>query len=263
MNYYYPEINSQSKATWVLDALLSNDSNGKKIRDKTINGQPGVFWGLVRDNFNLIKEYQSKNISFYFTDMPYWNRYMGNRENCSWRIIPNSLHCNWMTNFPNDRFKKLNINIKDYRKTGNHILVCPSSSTIERFYDENNWLSNTINKLKQYTDRPIKIRQKPRANGTSGPAVATVSFDDDVKNAWAVVSLVSIAGVEAACLGIPVFCHASSPCAVLGNIDLSNIEYPNLSDRTNSLNTLSYYQYTELELKHGAHNTIYDSFLSQ
>jgi hypothetical protein len=265
MNYYYPpNLASQSKALWVLDAILKTDKNYKVLRDKTMDNNPGIFWGLGGNNFDLVKEYVHNNIPYYFTDMPYWNRWLGNnRDSCSWRVIPNALHCNWIKDYPSDRFKKLNVKVNDYRKTGNHILVCPSSSTIERFYNEPNWLSNTVNNLKQYTDRPIKIRHKPRANGTSGPAVAKFKFEDDVKNAWAVVSLVSIAGVEAACLGIPVFCHSSSPCAALGNIDLSIIETPNLSDRAHWLNTLAYYQYTENELKRGMHKVIYDSFLSQ
>lgn len=258
MNYYYPkDLASQSKALWVLDAILKTDNNYKVLRDNIIDSNPGVMWGLGKNNFDLVKEYSRRSIPYYFTDMPYWNRWLGNnRDSCSWRIIPNALHCNWIKDFPSDRFKKLNVEVKDWRTSGEHILICPSSPTIERFYNETNWLQNTLSKIKQYTDRPIKIRHKPRANGTSGPAVAKISFDEDVKNAWAIVSLVSIAGVEAACLGIPVFCHSASPCSSLGNTDLSNIEHPILSSREQWLNTLSYYQYTETEFKQGMHKAI-------
>jgi hypothetical protein len=134
---------------------------------------------------------------------------------------------------------------------------------MEIFYDQNNWLNNTINEIKKYTDRPIKIRQKPRNAKTSGPMAATIPFEEDVKNAWAVVTLCSIAGVEAACLGVPVFCHTSSPCASLGNIDLSNIEFPILSNREMWLNTLAYYQYTENELISGVCKLFNDYFLSK
>jgi hypothetical protein len=264
MNYYYPEIGSQSKAIWVLDAIAKNDKKTQISRDMTINNSPGVFWGLARQNFDLIKEYQNLNKQFYFTDMPYWNRYMGNnRDTCSWRIIPNSLHCNWVEDYPNDRFKKLNITVKEWRKTGDHILVCPSSNTINRFYNQNNWLNDTLAELKKYTDRPIKIRNKPRNSKTSGPLAALTTFEEDVKNAWAVVTLVSIAGVEAACLGIPVFCNLASPVATLGNTNIANIESPLLNDRTKCLNTLAYYQYTENELKAGMCKIINDTFLSK
>lgn len=264
MNYYYPEIESTSKAIWVLDAISSNDRKANVVRDTTVNSTPGVFWGLARNNFRLIKEYQKTKTLFYFTDMPYWNRWNGhNRNTCSWRIIPNALHCNWVGDYPNDRFKKLNITVKDWRKNGDHILVCPSSNTMNDFYDHTNWLSDTIACIKKHTDRPIKIRYKPRNNKTSGPMAAIVSFEEDVANAWAVVTLSSIAGIEAACSGIPVFCHLSSPCAPLGNTDLSKIESPILSDRDMWLNTLAYYQYTEKELKHGMCEYLNASILSK
>lgn len=264
MNYYYPDINSTSKAIWVLDAIASNDKKAVIKRDLLVDNKPGIFWGLANNNFSLIKEYQRKNIPFYFTDMPYWNRWMGdNRDTCSWRIIPNALHCNWQLDYPNDRFNTLNVQIKEWRKFGNYILVCPSSTTMNKFYNQSNWLLETINTLKKYTDRPIKIRYKPRANKTSGPAVATIPFEDDIKNAWAVVTLSSISGVEAACLGIPVFCHESSPCAILGNTELKNIESPKLADRKLWLNTLAYHQYTEYEIKFGVCKYLNDIILSK
>lgn len=243
MKYYYPEPGSTSKATWVLDAIAKGSKS---------DNDAGVFWGLANDNYNLIKNSQKP---FYFTDMPYWNRWMGNnRDTCSWRIIPNKLHCNWVENLPNDRFKKLGITVKDWRTKGDHILVCPSSISMNRFYDRPNWLNETVDKLKEHTDRPIRIRHKPRNAKTSGPLAATIPFEDDIKDAWAVVTLTSIAGVEAACLGIPVFCDKVAPCAQLGNIDLSNIENPLLLDRNLWLNTLSYYQYTEGEMRGGIIN---------
>jgi hypothetical protein len=252
MNYYYPEIGSQSKATWVLDAMSSSDKHATLIRDNTVNNSTGVFWGLAKNNYNLIKEHRAKNIPFYFTDMPYWGRWMGdNRSECYWRVIPNSLHCDWVKDYPADRFNKLNIAVKEWRTAGDHILVCPSSVTMSRFYDKPNWLNETLNELKKHTDRPIKVRHKPRGNNTSGPRAATIPFEEDLKNAWAVVTLASIAGVEAACLGIPVFTSQHSPCSQLQNLDLSQIESPRLVDREKWLNTLSYYQYTEEELKKG------------
>ena len=255
MNYYYPKLSSKSKATWVLDAISSNDVNTNIVRDNTVNKNAGVFWGLVNNNLTLVKEYQKQNIPFYFTDMPYWGRWMGNnRDSCYWRVIPNNLHCNWIKSYPSDRFNNLSVSVKEWRKTGNHILVCPSSTTMNRFYDQDNWLKQTLDTLSMYTDRPIKIRHKPRNKYTSGPLAATIPFEEDVKNAWAVVTLASIAGVDAACMGIPVFCDVNSPCSQLGNIDLSLIENPKLNERTSWLNTLAYYQFTEQELRNGILN---------
>ena len=251
MNYYYPP-NKTSKANWVLDAMSASN----------LTGNASVVWGLGGNNFNIVKQCQTNGSNWIFTDMPYFNRWMGNnRFGCHWRIIPNSLHCFWTKNFPNDRFNSLNIKIKDWSNFGDYILVCPSSITMERFYGETNWLNNTIETLKKYTDRPIKIRNKPRANNTSGPRAATIAFEQDCKNAWAVVTLASIAGVEAICMGKPVFCHINSPCASLGNIDLSQIENPKKIDRQQMLNTLAYYQYTENEIKLGFQKEIFNDLV--
>ena len=251
MNYYYPlDVNSPSKAVWVLDALSNTDKHKTIIRDYKVQNGTNVVWGLGKGNFDVVKN--SKQ--YVFTDMPYWNRWMGNRAECYWRIIPNALHCNWITDRPNDRFNMLNITLKDERKTGKHILVCPSSSTVERFYNISNWTKHTVDELKKHTDRPIKIRNKPRANGTSGPLAATIPFEEDVKDAWAVVTSVSIAGVEAMCLGVPVFCHPASPVAPVGNLDLSKIESPQFNRLNMWLNNLAYYQYNETELKQGLFN---------
>jgi hypothetical protein len=247
MNYYYPpDLNSPSKAVWVLDALSSTDKSKNIIRNYKIQPGTNVVWGLGNGNFDIVKS----STQYIFTDMPYWNRWMGNnRSECYWRIIPNALHCNWINDFPNDRFRKLNVKLNNERRNGKHILVCPSSPTLERFYDATGWTQRIVTELKKHTDRPIKIRHKPRGKGTSGPRAAEIPFEVDANEAWAVVTLASIAGVEAMCLGIPVFCHPASACAPVGNLDISKIEAPEFNRKETWLNTLSYYQYTQEELK--------------
>lgn len=252
MNYYYPpKTNSQSKSIWVLDAISATDRKKNIIRNDQFHVGMNVVWGLGRNNFDIVKS----SSNYFFSDMPYWGRWSGdNRGSCYWRVIPNALHCNWIDDVPSDRFNKLNVLVKEQRKTGNHILLCPSSVTLERFYDETNWTNRTIAELRNHTDRPIRIRRKPRARGTSGPSVAAVLLDEDLRDAWAVVTLASIVGVEALCEGIPVFCHKASPCAAVANLDLSMIENPKFEHNQSWLNTLSYYQYTEHELRKGLAN---------
>ena len=233
---------TESKGNWVMDAFAQ--SNHQQYPHTAM-------WGNIATVNNYPKP-------FVFTDMPYFNRWMGdNRDTCHWRVIPDHVHCYWsIFNAPDDRFKKLNITVRDWRTNGDHILVCPSSPALERHYGDHNWLGGTLEILKQHTDRPIRVRHKPRANGTSGPRAAVIPFDEDCKNAWAVVTHSSIAGVEAAVLGIPVFSQWQSPCSVIGNLDLSKIEDPTLHDRSSWLNTLAYYQYTESEIAAGLYRDI-------
>ena len=237
---------TESKGNWVMDAFARSDHHDLPHT---------VMWG----NISTVKGYPKP---FIFTDMPYFNRWMGNnRDTCHWRVIPNHVHAthDLKDRFPDDRFKQLGITVRDWRTTGDHILVCPSSPAMERYYGDVNWLEGTVQLLKQHTDRPIRVRHKPRANGTSGPRAAVIPFEEDCKNAWAVVTLASIAAVEAACLGIPVFTHEQAPGSIFGNNDLANIESPttyNYGLRTLWLNTLAYYQYTEAEIAAGLYREI-------
>ena len=236
--------NSESKGNWVMDAFAKSDHHDYPHT---------VMWG----NISTVNSYPKP---FIFTDMPYFNRWMGdNRDTCHWRVIPNHVHALGIYGgFPDDRFKKLNVTVRDWRTTGDHILVCPSSPAMERYYGDINWLEGTLQLLKQYTDRPIRVRHKPRANGTSGPRAATIPFEEDCKNAWAVVTLASMAAVEAVCLGIPVFTAEHAPGSIFGN-RIENIENPNPCDhalRNIWLNTLAYYQYTEAEIAAGLYREI-------
>ena len=256
MNLYYPP-NTTSKACWVLDSLKrSHDATA--ITDQTHRPGLGVFWGLANNNFNIIKQHQANSQPWIFTDMPYWGRWMpdSDKDQAYWRIIPNALHCNSIGNFDNTRAKKIGVELRDWRTQGDYILVCPSSPTMERFLGEENWLQRTLVELNKYTDRLIVVRQKPRNNTTSGPAAATTPLEYDFKNAFAVVTLTSIVGVEAVCAGIPSFCHSLSPAAPVSNWNLADIESPRRIDRQNWVNTLANHQYTTSELRQGEHKHI-------
>lgn len=266
MNLFCPGHKVDSKAYRVMNPL--HECYGyKKVLDYNWDGKgPSFFWGFVGRNFQLVQEHIQKNIPWVFTDMPYWGRWNGLKEAVNpgmdfyWRVIPNATHCNWVGDYPGDRFKRLGVEVHDWQTRGDHILVCPSSPTMERFIGKAGWTEHTIATLKKYTDRPIKVRLKPRAKGTSGPAAARIPFSEDARNAHAVVTSVSMAAVEAACLGIPVFCHEQGPVSPIAEKDLSKIETPIRPDRTQWLNTLSYFQFTERELRQGIHN-INDSII--
>jgi hypothetical protein len=265
MNLFFPpEHNRGSKAHWVLDAFKIAHPDAKSWIGQA-QWDPrttGVYWSLGFVYGPNIRRSKREGAPYIFTDMPYWNRWMGdNRDACHWRIIPNALHCNWIEDKPADRFQQLDIKINAWRKSGDHILVCPSSVSMENFHEIVGWTNRTVEQLKRYTDRPIKIRIKPRKLNRSGPMVADIPFAEDCKNAWAVVTSFSLAGIEAATLGVPVFCHPEGPCAQLGNTDISNIEDPVLADREGWVNTLAYYQYTEDEIRRGVHRDVIRSLL--
>ena len=108
-----------------------------------------------------------------------------------------------------------------------------------------------MDKLKRVTDRPIRLRHKPRGRGTSGPSEATVPLSEDLKDAWACVTSCSISAVEAVCMGIPVFCDKKSFAEPMGNLNLEDIEDPYYTGPEPWLYSLAYQQFTPEEIENG------------
>jgi len=134
---------------------------------------------------------------------------------------------------------------------GKYILICPSSAGIHMYLKQTTWLDDTIKAIKKHTDRPIKIREKPRGRGTSGPSEAKVTIEEDLKDAWACVTSCSISAIESICNGVPVFCHEKSFATPVGSTDLSSIENPKFVDSYQWLCSLAYQQFTPEEFANG------------
>lgn len=102
-----------------------------------------------------------------------------------------------------ERWAQLGIDLKPWRKDGDHILVCPNRSFgMPGFIMPANWVVEMTNRLQRVTSRRIKVRPHPGNN------LPKVPLAEDLKNAWAVVIWSSSAGVDALVAGIPVYCEA-------------------------------------------------------
>lgn len=241
-----------SKSYWAFEALEKSWPYGtRRYRNDLADDGIHVFWGLVGQNSLNIKEAQKRRQPFIFIDMPYWNRWMPGMDpkDSHWRIIVNALHVDKLEDRSNDRCK--HIELKPWKKDGDHILICPSSLSLNQFYDQPKWLLKVCNKLKQITDRPIKIREKPRSDHTSGPAAAKIPLEEDLKNAYCTITLASIVGVESLINGIPAISEPFGPIGMLGNTNIENIESIKLPQRQQWLNTLSYNQWSISEIEQG------------
>ena len=219
---------------------------------KQYNDLTGIdtVWGLGAGNFAVVKNCIAENKNWLYTDMPYWNRYNPHEPNKTyhWRTCLNNVHCNQVFDLPNDRSK--HIELKEWRHDGEYILIAPSSDTIHRYLGKTTWTQETVAKLKQITDLPIKIRSKPRKKGTSGPHVADTPLSEDFSKAKYVITSCSMVGVEAVIEGIPTFCEPEAGCAPVANTDIFSL-VPKFDDRQQWLNTLSYHQWTTSEIQSG------------
>ena len=191
-------------------------------------------------------------------------------------IFPNTgEYCDKLIN--PDRWKKLSntigISLKDYRKNGNHILLClqRNGGWSMGGFDVVDWTAQTIKLLRLHTDREIVIRAHPGDKGAKGylspnnlikkigllkgVRLSKPGADllDDLKNCWAVVNYNSSPTVAAAIEGYPVFVTDAlrSQCAEIANTNLKNIENPNYPDRQQWIERLSMFHWNFDEISNG------------
>jgi len=169
--------------------------------------------------------------------------------------------------------KNLNLTLKDYRKNGNHILLClqRNGGWSMGGYDVVEWTASTIKEIKKYTDRDIVIRAHPGDKGSSDylspknlmkklgilkgirlskPGTTLV---DDLRNCWAVVNYNSSPTVGAAIEGYPIFVTdpIRSQCAEIANKSLAEIEKPALFERQQWINRLAMFHWNFNEIENG------------
>lgn len=257
LTIYAPPSNPNSKCWEVFNGIKHTWPDDVQIRNNSHKEDPptnSMFWGFVNHNLELVKRLERDSLDYWFTDTPYLGRFNNRNlrpDNHYWRIAKNNIHVSLIKDCPADRFKKFNIGIKERNKKGKYILVCPSSYTIQNYIDWNDWHVHVITELKELTDRPVMVRDKPRKNGTSGPSVADIPIEEQLKDAWACVTSCSISAVEAISQGVPVFCHPKSFAAPISNTDLRNIENPEWNDPSEWFNSLCYQQFTPEEYANG------------
>ena len=209
-----------------------------------------ALWGTCASNIQKIKEFEKNFQDYYFIDMPYFDKLRSHFNEPGkeyWRTCKNCLQVNEMHDVDDSRFKQFNLDVYDWNTKGGHILLLPSNGNVEYYYNEHRWANKVYTELRKYTDRDIVVRTK----GNSRDLIYKKPLWEDIKDAHAVVTLTSIAGIEAARMGIPVFCHKDSAAAPIGLTDLSQIEDPIYPEREKWLNTLAWSVFTIKEIEAG------------
>jgi hypothetical protein len=194
-------------------------------------------WGLLRGSPELIAQSLRREQPWVYLDHGYFHR--GHYEG-HYRLTLCDFQQREMTERPADRWDKLGIRLKPWRRGGD-IIVCPPSENVSKIFGLDGWEAWALKTLKAHTDRPIKVRRKSDPNG----------FLHAIGNAHCVVTHNSLAAVEAAVFGVPVFVDKSSAAAPIGLTDLSKIETPLYPDREMWARSLAYGQYTRAEMKAG------------
>ena len=163
--------------------------------------------------------------------------------------------------------RDLGIHLKDWRTSGNHILLaCQRNGGWSMAgYNVIDWVTNTVRELRKYTDRPILVRGHPgdknaqkylKQKGVDWSLSSNPKIVDDFKNAWATITYNSSPGVASAIEGIPVFVtdknYKISQAFDVANLDLSQIENPQTFERQEWVERLSMCHWKFQELSDGS-----------
>lgn len=163
--------------------------------------------------------------------------------------------------------KDLNLSLKGWRTTGDHILLaCQRNGGWSMDgYNVIDWVRVTVAELRKYTDRPIVVRGHPgdknatkylSQQGADWTLSKNEKITQDFKNAWATITYNSSPGVASAIEGIPVFVTDPNPkisqAYTVANTDLSQIETPQTFERQQWVEALSMCHWKFEELSNGS-----------
>ena len=217
------------------DSLLCHVKNFKDY-DKTI-----ATYGVLRGTLDIIRKVKN----YHYIDHGYFNQskrsFENNRTNVInldgyFRIVYNNFIHSGVGKYPDDRLKKLNLEILEQKKNGSYVILSEPSDIMKKVYNVPTWTEDTIKLVKKYTDRKIILHNK-----FSKDPLKTL-----LKDAWAFISLQSTAGFMAMLNGVPAYFTDSS----LKNISkIKNIENPIID--YNIFNALAYGQWTLKEIETG------------
>lgn len=202
----------------------------------------------------VIDYVKNQGLDYYFMETGYFGNYKckgnGTARKFWHRIVKNAMQHEQILDVPDDRWRKLlnydsRLAWNGWKKGGRSILVVAPSDKPCGYYgiDKGQWIRSTVDTLKQYTDRPIVVREKGDRTERTSSNIIYDAFDQDV---FAIVTYNSIAAIEAVAYGIPAFALAPNAAKPVSLNDLSKIEtpyYPDVEFVYRWLSSLAYGQY--------------------
>lgn len=187
---------------------------------------------------------------YYYIDTGYFGNYKLKDYH---RITKNAMqYLGPMEDRPADRLDRTRVRARPMT-SGSKILLCPPSAKAMSYWqlDEAAWVAETIDTLKQYTDREIVVRLKQPREIRATVDTMERALADDVH---CMVTFNSIAAVESLIYGKPVFTLGPNAAQSLAGHDLAQIEnpvIPSMDEVQQLLRCLAYHQFTIEEMRSG------------
>lgn len=194
----------------------------------------------------LILELEKRGMNYFFIDRGYVLD-DGRKE---WlRISYNAFQMQTMSENPIMR-KEFKLNPMKWNKKGENILVIPPCAKAGKYwgFDKDEWLEDTVNKIKKYSNREIVIRQRPAASKRYS---GKTSLKSALKNTFIIVVYNSNAATEAIYNGTPALVLGDAASKFVSITKIKNIENPIYPDRELWLRNLLSNQFKRQEVSSG------------
>jgi len=224
------------------------------------------FWGLAGKNIPEIAECERKGEEWWYVDVGYITeqitRYpepiIHNYDKTYFRICKGGIHTNKFHVVSPDRWNVLikqgiDAEFKGWRDSGDYVLLCPSSPTVTYHINgisQEEWIKQVGEEVRKHTDRPIKVRNKPRPNNEFWGT----DIKDDIKNAWCVVTNMSLSAIDGILNMTPGFTHQRNVASLVTSRKINLIEKPFKPGRKTVqewLNMTANHQFTIQEIEDG------------
>ena len=185
----------------------------------------------------------------------------------TWKLGINGVNARaqWGEGSQENRAKLLSVRLQPWHQ-GDHILIAMQRTDSEQWAglpSAEQWLRQTVDRIRAHTDRPIVVRPHPRQRlaPISGvqiqqPQALRGTYDEfdfrsNIGRAWAVVNENSGPGSQAIIDGVPAFVGADSMAVPVANTDFVLIEKPRMPDRSAWLEQLCHTEWTVSEIRSG------------
>jgi hypothetical protein len=256
-----------------VDAFVKGTPGESKIYQfrelKELPPEDLTMYGILAGSGEIYKRCEQEKKDFYFMDHGYFTNA---HDKPHWLRITKNAHCQTkLTNTNPDRYEKyFKRELKPWQKDGKKILVLPPTNAVAGFFNATGWLDETVKVLKENTDRPIEVREKPYNPTVATDHVgATVKVDEPTNHqpsiSWneyfACVTYNSNTMIESFTNGVPVFCDPHVCGATpIAETDFTKIEKPRYEDRIALFSNLAYNNWTMEEMSNGTAWKMIDSY---
>jgi hypothetical protein len=196
--------------------------------------------GLQHGSLELMQQVRMAGEPYLFFDRAYFGGGPGTNR---LRVVPSAYQHHWISQYPPDRFKHTEVELKPWRKEGRHILLIPPSAEVSQLFDLG----------------PLFRMMPERLAPLGRPVVTSVKGDprlltDRLRDCWCVVTWTSNVAVEAICAGVPAFVSSYSAAApVAGMLDQleDRMDTPPMPERESWAWSLAYGQFDLSEIESG------------